>query len=282
MGDYIMATTINADTSEGLKFTSDTSGELELQSGGVTKFKIDSSGVDLETDAVNTNAIETTTLASEEIDTITLTSEAIETNSLNVKKGTFPDSTGQPAGVFAATIYHARNSADKNGLFVKNNWKSSGSTVLEVGNDTIGGSYTPYFKIDGLGYITSPQNVRFSAEGSSSNLTLAANAVFPFPVAYVNSGHYNTANSRFTAPVAGAYLFTVSAYYQGNGSLVFVINGSQRIKPLTLGAATGSETNSMQMMFQLAAGDYVEVESRYTTSTVVYPSHSSFTGHLIG
>ena len=45
MGDRIMATTINADTSEGLKFNSDTSGELELQSGGVTQAKITSSGL---------------------------------------------------------------------------------------------------------------------------------------------------------------------------------------------------------------------------------------------
>ena len=40
-----MATTINADTSDGLKLTSDTSGELELQSGGTTKAKITSSGL---------------------------------------------------------------------------------------------------------------------------------------------------------------------------------------------------------------------------------------------
>ena len=45
MGDRIMATTINADTSEGLKLTSDTSGELELQSGGITQAKVTSSGL---------------------------------------------------------------------------------------------------------------------------------------------------------------------------------------------------------------------------------------------
>lgn len=267
MGDSIMATTINASTSQGLKFTSDTSGELELQSGGVTKFKIDSAGLDL---TANT------------IDATTLNTTNVNTTNLDVKTGTNGDSTGQPTGDFAATVYHATNTSGKNGLLVKNNWSAPTSTVLEIGNDIVGGSYRSYLKVDGSGFITAPQNVRFAAEGASGNLTLAANAVFPFPVAYVNSGHYNTGNSRFTAPVAGAYLFTVSAYYQGNGSLVFVINGSQRNKPLTLGAVTGSETNSMQMMFQLAAGDYVEVESRYTTSTVVYPSHSSFTGHLIG
>jgi len=40
-----MSTIINADTSNGLKLTSDTSGEIELQSGGTTKAKITSSGL---------------------------------------------------------------------------------------------------------------------------------------------------------------------------------------------------------------------------------------------
>jgi hypothetical protein len=39
-----MATIINADTSDGLKLTSDTSGQLELQSAGSTKATIDTSG----------------------------------------------------------------------------------------------------------------------------------------------------------------------------------------------------------------------------------------------
>jgi hypothetical protein len=39
-----MATIINADTSDGLKLTSDTSGQLELQSAGSTKVTMDTSG----------------------------------------------------------------------------------------------------------------------------------------------------------------------------------------------------------------------------------------------
>ena len=40
-----MATIINADTSDGLKLTSDTSGEIQFQSGGTTKMTVGSSGV---------------------------------------------------------------------------------------------------------------------------------------------------------------------------------------------------------------------------------------------
>ena len=45
MGDRIMATIINADTSDGLKITSDTSGLIEFQSGGVTKAGVNATGL---------------------------------------------------------------------------------------------------------------------------------------------------------------------------------------------------------------------------------------------
>ncbi len=40
-----MATIINADTSVGLKVTSDTSGLIEFQSGGVTKAGVNATGL---------------------------------------------------------------------------------------------------------------------------------------------------------------------------------------------------------------------------------------------
>ena len=43
---YNMASTINADVTNGLVLTPDTSGEINLQAGGVTKMSVTSSGVD--------------------------------------------------------------------------------------------------------------------------------------------------------------------------------------------------------------------------------------------
>ena len=45
MGGYIMSSTINADTTNGVVVTSDTSGEIELQSAGVTKAKVTANGL---------------------------------------------------------------------------------------------------------------------------------------------------------------------------------------------------------------------------------------------
>jgi hypothetical protein len=51
-----MATIINADTSNGLKLTSDTSGEIELQSAGTTIATVDSTGIAMATGKTIQNA----------------------------------------------------------------------------------------------------------------------------------------------------------------------------------------------------------------------------------
>jgi hypothetical protein len=72
---------------------------------------------------------------------------------LNVKLGTNADSTGQPAGTWAGIIYNATNTTGYNGLFVKNNWQASSSTVLEIGSDLVGGAYKSYLSVSGNGFV---------------------------------------------------------------------------------------------------------------------------------
>lgn len=64
------------------------------------------------------------------------------TGAVQSKKGTNPNSSGQPSGTFAATIYNAVNATGENGLLVKNNWIGDSGVVLEVGSDVVGGAYT--------------------------------------------------------------------------------------------------------------------------------------------
>jgi fibronectin-binding autotransporter adhesin len=72
---------------------------------------------------------------------------------LNVKYGTNVDSGSQPSGTFASIVYNATNLTGQNGLFVKNNWANSASTVLEVGNDFVTGAYTSYLHVGGDGHV---------------------------------------------------------------------------------------------------------------------------------
>jgi hypothetical protein len=76
---------------------------------------------------------------------------AVPTTMLDVKYGTNVDSTSQPAGPFIARIYNATNTNQQGGLFIKNNWANTNATILEVGNDFVGGSYCSYLSIDGVG-----------------------------------------------------------------------------------------------------------------------------------
>jgi hypothetical protein len=70
---------------------------------------------------------------------------------LDVKNSTNANSTGQPSTAFAMRIYNATNTSTQGGLFIKNNWANSDATLLEIGNDFVGGMYTSYLTIDALG-----------------------------------------------------------------------------------------------------------------------------------
>jgi len=90
---------------------------------------------------------------------------------LITKIGTNADSTGQPGGVFASEVYNATNVSGQSGLFVKINWGTSTSKVLEVGNDIVSGAYVSYFSISGAG------DIRLAPTTGN----LATTAVGPFP-----------------------------------------------------------------------------------------------------
>ena len=77
-----MATIINADTSNGLKLTSDTSGEIQLQSAGTTIATVDSSGITMasgKTLTTNAPAFSATPSADQTLSSATWTTMAFNT-----------------------------------------------------------------------------------------------------------------------------------------------------------------------------------------------------------
>jgi hypothetical protein len=78
-------------------------------------------------------------------------------------------------------------------------------------------------------------------------------------------GNYdNTTNFRFTAPVAGFYLFTAAAFAtiaaSNTGAVSLYRNGSEiaRLQSVYPSATQNYEISGSQLL-QLAAGDYIEV-----------------------
>tara|TARA_R110000868_G_scaffold405648_1_gene685258 strand:- start:144 stop:854 length:711 start_codon:yes stop_codon:yes gene_type:complete len=136
-----MASIINADTSNGLKITSDTSGQLELQSAGSTKVTMDASGnVGIGT--------------------------SIPTARLEVRNGSL---TGG-SGTWLAKIHQNTNSPEQNGLSVMNTWANTNSTMFELAAGWNGSTegYYPCFYIDGIGQrFSSTYGTVGSAAGTS-------------------------------------------------------------------------------------------------------------------
>ena len=162
---------------------------------------------------------------------------------------------------------------------------------------------TERMKIDASGRVTMPYQPAFMAKKTSSQEQSATtNTKITFGDTDVNVGsHYNNTNHRFTAPVAGTYLFAINLRIGAESNLrVLTIalrkNGSElygRIFGQGAGNDYGSGSYdhpyvSGSTIISLNANDYVEMwtgaEITYSGNLVIQQGNgtSQFMGYLIG
>jgi hypothetical protein len=144
-------------------------------------------------------------------------------------------------------------------------------------------SFAVGMKISNAGIVTKPYQPCFSVRRNTSQ-TYNANTD---PVVALNDKHFdvgnnfNTSTYRFTAPVAGKYLFTAVIQFGANGTShsCFYINGANSRDGW---ADFGDGTASTQTrILTLTSGDYVELKA-YSDQTTVLTNRSRMTGFLIG
>jgi len=143
--------------------------------------------------------------------------------------------------------------------------------------------------IDTSGRVTMPYQPAFSARASGSGTNPGSNQTLPFTTVNVNTGgHYNTATSTFTAPIAGMYFFYFQALGDAgvnNRAMAYIqLNSGPHIEA----SATTKDYNSVQaqVIISLAAGDAVRVQTAggaegarfYTLATI----QNWFMGYLLG
>ena len=146
-------------------------------------------------------------------------------------------------------------------------------------------SLTERLRIDSNGQVTKPSQASFAAMKSGNAYSLNGQ-VFPFDTTTHNVGsHFNTSNYRFTAPVAGRYLFTFYSILNssGQGRYEILINGSadQNGTRVHMTPNTSNWDHvSTSWILNLAANDYIQMYSQ--TNTGWHGGHwQRFCGELL-
>jgi hypothetical protein len=232
------------------------------------------------------------------------TTEAMRiTAAQNVGIGTSSPGSGIRLDVLGGEIRAGRVDASSEGGQVSFSRSTDNATAWYI--DVFGNTSTPSLRfvdvsvgvvratIDGSGRVTMPYQPYFAAHvtvGSGAAYTSVSGGT-PFPAnstAFNVGSHYNTSTYRFTAPIAGNYLFTWSGINgsQSSGSRpTFFVNGSSNyINGLQFGISggdSGSPQNCTSAVIKLNAGDYVDMRSSAGSLYFYNASHSCFTGILL-
>lgn len=144
--------------------------------------------------------------------------------------------------------------------------------------------------INTSGYVTKPYQPAFRAARTTSFNSGSSG----YPICSYDSysglaSAFNTAScfngSRFTAPVAGVYLFHSHFLADTTNALDwgFLINGGENGNTAMVFNATTNKSGNLFAVFNLAANDYVQVNARgYGVSAVASSLHNYFQGYLLG
>ena len=142
-------------------------------------------------------------------------------------------------------------------------------------------------RVDASGRVTTPYQPAFYWTKTSTQTATSSSQVVIWDSSKVNTGnHFN--NQRFTAPVAGVYLFqlfTLSLGDTATNDTHIIKNGSTIMSRQRNSTGTQHETTACSAIISLSVNDYVEVQLG-AVNDVVYGDFgdgwSGFSGHLIG
>ena len=174
-----MTSKINADTSDGLKITSDTSGTLDIQSGGTTKMTVGST-IDLQGNELVLDADADSSITSDTDDRIDFKTGGTDRMHLDAS-GQLGIGTTSPSGSLHINTSSANiliaDTDDSNSSYGRVRSDASGSLHLEadVGNST--GSSTMRFNVDGSEHMRISSNGEVQYHKTDSGFSTAGHEI---------------------------------------------------------------------------------------------------------
>jgi hypothetical protein len=154
---------------------------------------------------------------------------------------------------------------------------------LEFYTKADGQSNQKVMNIDGVGRITKPYQPSFFVFLTSPQTVATGGQRVNFDTVRHNVGtHWDTTNKKFTAPVAGKYLFCFTVSFNALSSaaeLQMYKNGGAFSGQYD--TTTGSNGMSMSVIWDLAASDYVEAYT-YAGASRTYTGREDAWTHLSG
>ena len=184
-------------------------------------------------------------------------------------------SDGQTLGDIGLNSYSSSQTCSSADVLIRgqadgaHSGSSAGSALLlftKPASTGPGSAPTERMRINKDGQVTQPAQPSFAAYRNQDGYSLN-NAVFPFNATRHNNGnHFNTGNYRFTAPVAGRYMFTFHSILNtqiNSGHYSFRVNnstGQGHNVHFTTTNGHWDHVSSSQIM-SLNANDYVTMWS---------------------
>jgi hypothetical protein len=209
--------------------------------------------------------------------------------------GNIPDLTIAHTGHGLGLGYQGATLPTAAGMYTSNSTnfgQAYGSLVVQSRTDYSGYSITfrnnggERMRIDSAGRVTTPYQPTFHAT-RTSHVTGSGDIVFTGVNLNVGS-HYSSTNGRFTAPIAGSYIFAFSTllYNMGNASnAALYVNGSVKYNMSSLGTyGSFSGTYAGQggtVIVGLNAGDYATVNFTHA-GTNLHANYTYWSGMLLG
>ena len=261
-----MASQINASNSGfgGIVSTGDSSGVLQLQTVGTTAITVDTS---------QNVGIGTTSPSARLHVSASLDETARFTSSGNPYISLYSNATRRGYIQFDSTSTAFYNESAVPMLFGTNS--------------------TERMRIDSSGRVTMSAQPRFLAYRSSDqtgyNATSQGDVVITYNATTQNVGsHFSTSTGKFTAPVAGMYVFQASAWSSGGTAFTqawLVLNGVRADYSDQSVSTTGNSIFSATFLIYLSANDtvgYHPYNGTNTNQTITANSyHTWFKGYLI-